>query len=130
MVGCFAKKVNSWIIFLQKSCPTDFCLGSKYGSWQYSKKILPFKRYFSSYVKLFVFILIMLILFCHTFRRTCYRNKEKIEPSMFINWGTQFLIPADWTTENDLIQCVILEFFVKRRGFGFLFAAYCLDQTQ
>ena len=49
---------------------------------------------------------------------------------MSINWGTQFLIPADWTTENDLIQCVILEFFVKRRGFGFLFAAYCLDQTQ
>ena len=38
---------------------------------------------------------------------------------MSINWETQFLIPGDWTTENDLIQCVILEFFVKRRGFGF-----------
>ena len=41
------------------------------------------------------------------------------------------LIPVDWIIENDSRQilCLVLEFFVKQRRIGLLFAA-CLAQTQ
>ena len=52
-------------------------------------------------------------------------QKEKIEPLKSTGEPRQFLIPADWIIENDLCQtlCVILDFFVKWRGFGLFFAA-------
>ena len=53
------------------------------------------------------------------------RNERLNLGSLFINWGNQFLIPPDWVIENDLylILCVVLEIFVKRKGFGLFFAA-------
>ena len=50
--------------FAKKSSTTGFWLSYKYSSWQYCQKMYLFKRYFPSYVRLFVSILILHILFC------------------------------------------------------------------
>ena len=58
------------------------------------------------------------------------RNERLNLWGLFIDWGNQFLIPTDWIIENDLCQIlwVVLEFFIKPRGFG-LFIAVCLAKT-
>ena len=45
-------------------------------------------------------------------RRVTKRNKRLVLWSLFINWGTQCLITADWIAENDLSQmlCICLNY--------------------
>ena len=59
-----------------------------------SVKKKAFNRYFPSYVKFSLSILIMHILFSRTNQKTCYRKNERLNlESLFVNWGSQFLIP-------------------------------------
>ena len=78
---------------------------------------------FPSYIKLFVFILIIHAHFSllHKLEKcVTERDKRLNRWRLCINWGIQFLIPADEIIENDLRQilCMFLEFFVKWREFG------------
>ena len=70
-------------------------------------------------------MLIMHILWQKSEKRVTDRDERLTLWSVFINWGIQFYIPAESITEYDLYQifCMILEYFVKRRGFGLFFEA-------
>ena len=115
---------------MQKFSTINFWLGSGFYSSQQCNKKKSFKRYFPSSVKLFVFILIMHILFFANRKYVTERNRLDLW-SLFIVWGSQFLILPDWIIKNGLCQilCLVLEFLIKRRGFG-LFIAACLAQIR
>ena len=135
MMELFSKKkltAKSRYLFLQRSSIIDFWLGSKYGSCQYCQKssclkdIPPVLQNF-----LFLYYHVYFIL-SHKFEKSLTERNKRLDIwSLFIDWGNQFLILADWIIENDLckILCVVLEFLIKRRGFVLFFAA-CLIQTQ
>ena len=77
--GAFFQKrliAKSCHLFLQKNCSIDFWLGSKNMALDNTVKKLPFKRYFPSYVKLFVSLLLSCI-FCFVaqIRKMYYRKK-------------------------------------------------------
>ena len=84
----------------------------------------------SQFCKLFVLIFIIFILLQKSEKRVTGINKRLNLWSLFIDWGNQFLIIADWIIENDLhhILCMVLESFVKWRRLGLFFGA-CLAQT-
>ena len=77
----------------------------------------------------------MHILFCRTNQKNVLLKEIKdwaFEVYLLTGEYSQFLISSDWIIEDDLCQIlwVVLEFFVKRRGFGLFFAAKRLSQTQ
>ena len=71
--GVFLLKVINYFLtakshqlFLQKSTNIDFSFCCEYESWQYCQKNIHLKDISPVMLKLFVFIIILQILFCHT----------------------------------------------------------------
>ena len=74
---------------MPKSSTIDFWLGS----WQYCQKRWPLKRYFPSYVKLFIFTLNMHIIFCR-------KNQENVLQIETKEWNFEACLlteePSSW----------------------------------
>ena len=103
--------------FLQKSSNVeDFWLGSKCGPWQYYQGSRHLKGI--SKVKNFLCLYSYHVHFIFSYKsekRIAERNKRLNLWSLYINWGTQWLILADWITENGLCQipCAVLELHIN-----------------
>ena len=98
----------------------DFSLGSKYDSLQYCQKNGHLKRYFPSYAKLRIIILI----FLQKWEEHVTESNKRLRLWILLTGEPiQFTISADWIIEHDLCQilCVVLEllnFLWNREGWN------------
>ena len=114
---------------MRKSSTIDFWSGFEYGSWQYHQKYSHLKDISPVMLKLFVSFLSCIILFCRTNQKNMSQKEVKdwdFKVYLLTGEPSHSLIRSDWIIENYLCQTlqVVLEFFVKGRGFALFFTNY------